>query len=64
MAYLKDDSIPAQQEIRSRVAYQIIEDKSKIRSKENRKSYSITSRDSSETSEDLSFFKEHKFGRG
>lgn len=64
MGYLKTDSTPAQQEIRARAACQIIAVRSKIKSKEDRKSYSITSKDSSETSMDLPFFKEHKFGRG
>ena len=64
MAYLKTDSTPAQQEVQARVACQIIAARSKIKSKEDRKSYSITSRDSCETSMDLPFFKERKFGRG
>lgn len=64
MAYLKTNSTPAQQEVQARAASQIIASKSKIRLKKDCKSYSITSRDSSEASMDLPFFKERKFGRG
>jgi len=64
MAYLKTDSTPAKQELQVRAACQAIALRSKIKSKEDRKSYSITSKDSSEASMDLPFFKERKFGRG
>ena len=64
MSYLKIDSTSAQREVQLRVACQVITDRNKDESLEDRNSYSITSRESSDKGADLPFFKTRRFGRG
>ena len=64
MAYLKPDSVPAQQEVEARKAIGILEKKSKEVSRSRKKSYVVTSSVPLESSPDLSPPFNKPFGRG
>ena len=59
----KKMSAPAQREAQVRVAKEIITEKCRFSSKQNRKSYAITSRDG-ETGQEVLFFGKRGFSRG
>ncbi len=63
MDIYKGMSAPAQREAQIRAAMEITKEKCKLISRQNRKSYAITSRDG-ETGRDIDFWGKRGFSRG